>query len=197
MTCSGTTCIKKASPVNEGVDREYNIKLYDNNGNQIGHEGGTYTVTQATSILPTISSLDESSFLATNSWQYLHINGSNLSNAVVYMDYDDGYGFREQTIGITSQTSSKITFKFKTTTSGSGTWRVKVKNSDGYSNYKTFTVGNTPVEDTQKPVVTILEDENTIAHTGSNLLIYTRVIDNKALKKLYVVSNGMQGNRNM
>ena len=143
MSCSNKYCYKNAYPTIIGVNKAYTIRILDGNGNRKDSDGGTYIVTKATSTLPTISSLDESSFQATDNWQYLHINGTNLSNAVVYMDYDDNVGFRKQTQGITYQSSSKITFKFRTTKSGSGTWKVKVKNSDGYSNYKTFNVKKT------------------------------------------------------
>lgn len=163
MTCSGTTCSKDAYPTQAGTDREYNIKLYDNDANQIGHKGGTYTVTESMKT-PTISSLNPTSFTASDGYQNLYINGSNFNSSTkVYIDWGDGWEY--QSAGVTYKNSSQIKFNFTTTSSGSGTWKVKVKNGTDYSNYKTFEV-NPPLA---KPAAPSLQSPSNNAEiTGTS-----------------------------
>jgi RHS repeat-associated protein len=168
MSCSGTTCIKRANPTDVGNNRNYNVKLYDNNANQIGHEGGTYTVTKAIVKL-TINSLNKTTFNATDSTQDLRIYGSNFTNdTIVYIDY--GSGWKSQSSSYTHlRNSGEIKFDLRTTKSGNGTWKVKVKNSDGYSNYKTFEVKKTIT----KPSTPTLKSPN----NNSTLNGTTQILD--------------------
>ena len=89
---------------------------------------------------PNISTLNKTSFKATDNVQDLRIYGSNFTNdTIVYINY--GSGWKSQSSRYTHIINSReIKFDLRTTRSGSGTWKVKVKNSNGYSNYKTFDV---------------------------------------------------------
>ena len=91
---------------------------------------------------PSISSLNKTTFQATNNTQDLRIYGSNFtSSSVVYIDFGNGY--QAQSSSYTNYRSSgEIRFQLRTTTSGSGTWKVKVRNGSTYSNYKSFSVRN-------------------------------------------------------
>lgn len=95
---------------------------------------------------PNISSLNKTTFEATDNAQDLIIYGSNFTNdTIVYIDY--GSGWESQSSRYTHIINSgEIKFDLRTTRNGSGTWKVKVKNSNGYSNYKTFDVKKSPTK---------------------------------------------------
>jgi hypothetical protein len=112
---------------------------------------------------PAITSLNQTSFDATDEVQNLVIYGSNFNeNSIVYINYGDGY--KQQLGGYTSYINSgKIEFDLRTTALASGTWYVKVKNGNDYSNEMSFTI-NTNTAST--PQITI---NNNVAINNNTL----------------------------
>jgi len=88
---------------------------------------------------PAISSLSKSNLIPSDSLQELYIYGSNFSNSdIVEVNYGSGWVTLSRVTNINSSTKRVY---IKTTTRGSGTWYIKVKNSAGkYSNTASFTV---------------------------------------------------------
>jgi hypothetical protein len=100
---------------------------------------------------PAINSLNQTSFDATDEVQDLRIYGSNFNaNSVVYINYGDGY--KEQSSNYTKYIDGgEIRFQLKTTALASGTWYVKVKNGDDYSNAMSFTINTNTASTPQIP----------------------------------------------
>ncbi len=130
--------------LSQGASYSYRVKACNSDGKCSGYSNSNSGSTSAPAIAnPNINSLNPTSFTASNNIQSLYINGSNFTSSDrVYINFGSGYQSYSGTgQGVYYNNSSQIRFKFNTTSSGSGTWRVKLRNSAGkYSNERTFEV---------------------------------------------------------